>query len=184
MRVITGTARGMRLKTLTGNDVRPTIARVKEAVFSMIQFEIEGSAVLDLFCGSGQMGLEALSRGAASCNFVDAAQASAQITKENLKAARLYDRANVAVMDAQAFLQSSKSVFDIAFLDPPYHRGLIDEMLPVLAGKMSASGVILCETAADETLPDQVGRFVKVKHNRYGTVAVHVYRIEETQVEG
>ena len=120
MRVITGTAKGRKLKTLEGENVRPTIERVKEAVFSIIQFEIEGRRVLDLFAGSGQLGIEALSRSAASAVFIDADKAAVAVVKENLEVSKLADKATVMQTDALAFLQTSNLTFDIAFLDPPY----------------------------------------------------------------
>ena len=119
MRVITGTARGRVLRTLEGEDVRPTTDRVKEAVFSIIQFEIEGRRVLDLFAGSGQLGIEALSRGAASATFVDMSKDSLSAVKYNLEHTKLGDNAKVVQTDALSFLKLTKDKFDIVFLDPP-----------------------------------------------------------------
>ena len=120
MRVITGTARGRVLRTLEGEDVRPTTDRVKEAVFSIIQFEIEGRRVLDLFAGSGQLGIEALSRGAASATFVDMSKDSLSAVKYNLEHTKLGDNAKVVQTDALSFLKLTKDKFDLVFLDPPY----------------------------------------------------------------
>ena len=117
MRVITGTARGRVLRTLEGEDVRPTTDRVKEAVFSIIQFEIEGRRVLDLFAGSGQLGIEALSRGAASATFVDMSKDSLSTVKYNLEHTKLGDNAKVVQTDALSFLKLTKDKFDIVFLD-------------------------------------------------------------------
>ena len=117
MRVITGTARGRVLRTLEGEDVRPTTDRVKEAVFSIIQFEIEGRRVLDLFAGSGQLGIEALSRGAASATFVDMSKDSLSAVKYNLEHTKLGDNAKVVQTDALSFLKLTKDKFDIVFLD-------------------------------------------------------------------
>ena len=105
MRVVTGIARGRVLATVEGLDVRPTSQKVKEAVFSSIQFEVEGARVLDLFCGSGQMGIEALSRGAASCTFVDLDRRSIEVTKRNLTASGLFSLSRVVQMDYLSFLQ-------------------------------------------------------------------------------
>src|SRR5690554_4705969 len=116
MRVITGSARGRVLQTLPGDDVRPTIDRVKEAVFSIIQFEIEGRRVLDLFGGSGQMGIEALSRGAQSCVFVDNSRVATDVIKENLKTTKLAEKSQVLLTDALTFLKTTKLAFDIVFL--------------------------------------------------------------------
>ena len=123
MRVITGSARGRRLETLEGEDVRPTTDRIKEAVFSIIQFETEGRNFLDLFAGSGQMGIEALSRGAKSASFVDNAKKSLETVKRNLKATKLENSAKVFAMDFHSFLSMNSQRFDIAFLDPPYRTG-------------------------------------------------------------
>ena len=132
MRVITGSARGRVLLPVAGMDVRPTTDKVKEAVFSAIQFEVEGARVLDLFCGSGQMGIEALSRGAQSCVFVDSSRASQDVTKKNLTTTGLMKQARVAAMDYQMFLKSSKDTFDLVFLDPPYSTPPLHQPLPLL----------------------------------------------------
>ncbi len=176
MRVITGSAKGRKLKTLEGLDVRPTTDRVKEAVFSIIQFQLPGAVVLDLFAGSGQMGIEALSRGAKLAVFVDADRRAQEIVRENLKTTGLSPNSRVAAMDAQAFVSSTKDVFDIAFLDPPYRKGLLDEVLPKLADKMSDTGVILCEHGKDEELPQRAGEFLKARDYRYGKIVVTAYR--------
>jgi 16S rRNA (guanine(966)-N(2))-methyltransferase RsmD len=136
MRVITGTARGRTLKTPEGDHTRPTAERVKEAVFSIIQFEIEGRRVLDLFAGSGQLGIEALSRGATSAVFIESDKAAAEVVRENLQKTRLEDKATVLQTDAIAFLASTASVFDIVFLDPPYAANLLQKALTAAAGKL------------------------------------------------
>ena len=133
MRVITGTARGRVLRTLEGEDVRPTTDRVKEAVFSIIQFEIEGRRVLDLFAGSGQLGIEALSRGAASATFVDMSKDSLSAVKYNLEHTKLGDNAKVVQTDALSFLKLTKDKFDIVFLDPPYASSLVTDSMKLLS---------------------------------------------------
>ena len=119
MRVITGSAKGRRLKTAEGMEVRPTSDKVKEAVFSAIQFDIINAKVLDLFSGSGQMGIEALSRGAAYAVFTDISKKSAAITKENLSSTSLEKNARVIITDATEFVKTTSDTFDIAILDPP-----------------------------------------------------------------
>lgn len=176
MRVITGTAKGRVLKTLEGESVRPTIERVKEAVFSIIQFEIEGRRVLDLFAGSGQLGIEALSRGAASAVFIDADKAAASMVKENIESAKLGENAIVLQTDAFAFLQTSGLTFDIVFLDPPYGTGILQDTLPLAAAKTAPGGVIICETPATEKLPEQAGAFSLNRTYKYGKTAITVYR--------
>ena len=120
MRVITGTARGCRLDTLPGLDTRPTLDKVKEGLFSAIQFDIEGRRVLDLFAGSGQLGIEALSRGAAYCVFVDRNPAAVPIIRGNLQRAHLAPVAQVIGTDSMIYLDHLKERFDLVFLDPPY----------------------------------------------------------------
>ncbi len=179
MRVITGTARGRKLVTLEGLDVRPTTDMVKEAMFSIIQFEVEGANVLDLFCGSGQLGIEALSRGARYCVFVDQSRESQDVTRQNLQTTGLARNSRVAAMDFAAFLRSTNEVFDIALLDPPYHKGLAEAALPLLAPKMNPGGIILCETSKTEDLPEEAGGFVKKKEYRYGKIKLTAYRSKE-----
>ena len=150
MRVITGTARGRKLLTLSGEDVRPTTDKVKEALFSIIQFEIEGRRVLDLFAGSGQLGIEALSRGAAGCVFVDQSRQAVNIIRKNIEACGFGELSRVHQSDALGFLSSyqcSGLRFDIAFLDPPYASGLLIKALPAVAEHMNRGGVIVCGQA-------------------------------------
>lgn len=179
MRVITGTAKGRKLETVENLDVRPTSVKVKKAIFSAINFELEGAAVLDLFCGSGQMGIEALSRNARTCVFVDHAKNSLEITQKNLASTGLFKQARVVAMDYKSFLQSTTDVFDIAFLDPPYSKGLIQETLPLLVLKMSEAGLILVEHEKSDELPEVVGDFYRVKQYHYGRISVSAYRCNQ-----
>lgn len=177
MRVITGTARGRKLMTVEGADlVRPTTDRVKEAIFSAIQFEIEGRTVLDLFAGSGQLGIEALSRGAKECYFADSAAQSIAVVKKNVEHTGFSERSHIVNMPFSAFLKSAKASFDIALLDPPYERRLIQKALPLLIPKMNDSGVILCEHEKDCKLPQREGEWEIVRALRHGTTSVTIYR--------
>ena len=121
MRVITGTARGRRLKTPENSDIRPTTDNVKESVFNIIQFDIEGRRVLDLFAGTGQLGIECLSRGAAEAVFIDDSREAVRIVKDNLKACGF--SAPVLQQDALSYLRSCGR-FDLIFVDPPYDANL------------------------------------------------------------
>ena len=154
MRVITGTARGIKLAAPEGEHTRPTAERVKEAVFSMIQFETEGRKVLDLFAGSGQLGIEALSRGAAHAVFVDESKDAVAVLKQNLLRTKLALDAEIVCADSGKFLRSSKNRrgFDLVFLDPPYAKGLIPDALEMLlSGNLLIPGAILvCETSKPE----------------------------------
>ena len=184
MRVITGTARGRNLATVSGTEiVRPTSQKVKEAIFSAIQFDLEGRRVLDLFSGSGQLGIEALSRGADSAVFVDAARESVEVTKANLNATNLSGQAVVLRSDYKSFLSSTKDTFDIAFLDPPYTKGLLADALALTTSVMSDYGIIVCEHLPELILPDTQGGFSVSKRYKYGKIALTVYRKEVEAVE-
>lgn len=180
MRVITGTARGRNLVTVPGNElVRPTPQKVKEAVFSAIQFDIEGRRVLDLFAGCGQMGIEALSRGAESAVFVDASEVSLSTVKQNLEATALSSKAQLIRADYSLFLSRCTDSFDIAFLDPPYNADLLEKALRAIAPVMSGFGIIICEHPTDISLPEEAEGFAVARSYRYGKIAVTVYRKAE-----
>lgn len=176
MRVITGEARGRKLATLDGDDVRPTTDRVKEGMFSIIQFDIPGANVLDLFSGSGQLGIEALSRGARRCAFVDSSNRSLDVTRQNLKVTGFEKRASVYCGDARTYIELSREKFDIALLDPPYNKKIIDSVLPLVAEKMTDGGVIVCESSAQEELPVSAGRFSVFREYKYGKIKLTIYR--------
>lgn len=176
MRVITGSARGRRLETLEGEDVRPTSDRVKEAVFSIIQFETEGRVFLDLFAGSGQMGIEALSRGAESAYFVDNSKKSLDTVRRNLKTVKLEDRAKVFQMDFRSFLSANSKSFDIVFLDPPYKTGALQESLELIPAAVKDTGVIIAENPLDEEILSQCGDFVLDRQYRYGKIKITTFR--------
>ena len=180
MRVITGTARGKRLLSLEGNDVRPTTDRVKEAMFSSIQFELEGAYVADLYCGTGQLGIEALSRGARFCTFVDQSRDSQNVTKENLELAGVSSHSKVAPQECLSFIKSTEATFDIVILDPPYNNPHTPEMIQLISKKMNDTGVILCETGKTEDLPTEANGFVLHKQSRYGQIKLSIYRKPQT----
>ena len=135
MRVITGKARGTLLKTLPGEELRPTAARVKEGLFSAIQFDIEGRRVLDLFAGSGQLGIEALSRGAEHAVFIDESADAVNCINANLRNTGLQASAEVRRGDYASYLFATQEVFDIVFIDPPYRNGLYDNAMELAAKK-------------------------------------------------
>ncbi len=176
MRVITGSARGRNLITLVGEEVtRPTSQSTKEALFSSIQFELEGRQVLDLFAGCGQLGIEALSRGARFCTFVENNREAYKIVEKNIKTCKMEDVSSLVFCDAVSFL-SRRGEYDIAFLDPPYKKGLVEECLSSLVPKMSADGVIICETAREERLPEAVSGWVISRERNYGKSKLTYYR--------
>ncbi len=150
MRIITGSARGIVLETLEGEATRPTADRVKEAMFSMLQFDMEGRRVLDLFAGSGQLGLESLSRGASSAVFVDNSRDAVNIVMKNAAKTKLKDRCRAAVYDFETYLEgaSGKEDFHIIFLDPPYNTDAMVKALRLIADGniLAEGGIIACET--------------------------------------
>ncbi len=179
MRVITGEARGRKLITLEGQDVRPTTDRVKESIFNIVQFDVEGASVLDLFAGSGQIGIEALSRGAKHCTFVDSSNRSIEVVKQNLKTCGFEKRASIFCGDGKMYITLSHDRFDIAFLDPPYNKQIIDSVLSAVAEKMTENGIILCESELREELPESGGDFVKHREYKYGKIKITSYMRSE-----
>ena len=179
MRVITGTARGKKLKTLDSLDVRPTSDSVKESIFSIIQFDLIEATVLDLFAGSGQLGIEALSRGAAYAVFVDNSKASIEATRENLVHTELSQNSRVATMDCVDFLKGTKTTFDIALLDPPYNKDILMSVLPLLEPIMNEQGIVICEHEVRLELPEKIGRLELKKQYKYGKIALTLYKIME-----
>lgn len=179
MRVITGSARGRKLETLAGDDItRPTTESVKEALFSMIQFEIEDKKVLDLFAGSGQLGIEALSRGARYCVFVENNRNAKKVVESNIAHCGFENQSQVVLSDAEAYL-SRKENFDIVLLDPPYEKGLIERCMKYIANSISEDGIVICETAKAEELPQSFGDFVIDRERNYGKTKLTVYRKEQ-----
>lgn len=178
MRVITGSARGRRLKELEGLETRPTTGKVKEAVFSALQFEIEGRRVLDLFAGTGQMGVECLSRGAAAAVFVDRRADAVKTVRENLRLTGLQDRGRVAAGDALQFLGETRERFDIVFLDPPYRTGLLEAALAKTAefDILNPHGIIVAEHPADAIPPAPPGPYRTGRIYRYGRIGVTLFR--------
>ncbi len=172
MRVITGTARGKRLVTAEGVDVRPTPERVKEAMFSAIQFDIEGRSILDLFAGSGQIGIEALSRGAEKAVFVDQSAVSINHIDKNLKNTDFLDKAKVIKGDFTAVLLGMTEKFDYVFLDPPYASGFLEKALKLVQKNVKDHGVIICEHPKEQVLPETVEDFIIKKQYRYGKVCI------------
>lgn len=178
MRVITGTAKGRRLITLEGEDIRPTAAKVKGAIFNSIQFDIEGRKVLDLFAGSGQLGIEALSRGAAKAYFVDLNRDSIKVVTENLEHCRLKDDVNVFNGDSLSFLKTTREKFDIVFIDPPYKKQLAQKALSLVLNVLNDGGIIVCETDIREELPESVGNYTVAKQDNYSKTKLTIYRYD------
>ena len=179
MRVIAGTARGRRLKELQGMDTRPTTDKVKESLFNIIQFEIQGRKILDLFGGTGQLGIEALSRGADHCTFVEMRRDALSLLKENLKVTDLQNSARVVPGDSIAFLSSCREQFDVIILDPPYHTDLMDRAIESILrfDILAEHGIMVCETAADHELPPlSEDVFEPGRSYRYGQIKLSIFR--------
>ena len=177
MRVIAGTARGTKLTALPGEDVtRPTIDRVKEAMFSSLQFSLPGARVLDLFGGSGQLGIEALSRGAEHCTFVEQDRAAAAVIIANCKAARVFKQARVQLGQAELFLTSAPAgQCHLGLRDPPYPQGTMEQIRPQVDRVTAPGGIVLCESELSASLPDECGGLRKIRQHRYGKVLVTRY---------
>jgi 16S rRNA (guanine966-N2)-methyltransferase len=173
MRIITGTAKGLKLKTPRGRDVRPTSDRVKESLFSIIAGRTSGAAVADFFAGTGNLGLEALSRGAASAVFVDASPASLALIRDNAARARLTERSEFLRQDALAaaarFARDGRA-FDLIFCDPPYNKGLAAATLEKIdAGNLlKPRGVAIIEHSRHEQLPADLANLRISRTERYG----------------
>ena len=178
MRVITGKARGVQLKTPDGMTTRPTSDRVKEALFSIIQFEIPTASVLDLFGGTGQLGIEALSRGAKSAVFVDAGEPACRLIKENLRRTKLESDAKVVRADYMDYLKRCREKFDIIFLDPPYAEVFLENALKCIAeiDILQSGGIIVAERPLGKDLPWDFEGYTRSKDYKYGKVLLTIYR--------
>ena len=178
MRVISGKARGVNLKTPEGILTRPTIDRVKEALFSIINFDIPASNVLDLFGGTGQLGIEALSRGAKSAVFVDQREEACKLIKENLRRTKLEQDAKVVRMDYLDYLKRCKDKFDIIFLDPPYAEVFLENALKCITeiDILQSGGIIVAERPLGKDLPWDFEGYTRSKDYKYGKVLLTIYR--------
>jgi 16S rRNA (guanine966-N2)-methyltransferase len=183
MKIITGTAKGMNLETLEGEATRPTSQRVKEAVFSMLQFDIEGARVLDLFAGSGQLGLEALSRGASKATFSDSSREASEIVIKNAKKSRLFDKCRISTCDYSQMIRgiAGKEQFDIIFIDPPYKNECIKDVLEKLyqANAIAPGAFIVCESGNEDIFQgneELKSHFEIQKQARYSITYITVLR--------
>ena len=187
MRIITGRAKGIKLKTLEGENTRPTAERVKEAVFSMLQFDIEGRSVLDLFAGSGQMALEALSRGASSAVLVDKSKDAIAIVKDNAQKTKLDGHCQIYCADYLDFLKriNGKS-FDIIFLDPPYALNMYKPALRSLLDNrlLKPSSIVVCESADSSVFEkdeELMSNFTVEKQTKYGNTLITIFRVAQQE---
>ena len=176
MRVITGKARGMQLKTPDGMLTRPTADRVKEALFSIINFDVPGANVLDLFGGTGQLGIEAMSRGAERCVFVDAREDACKLIKENLKRTKL--EGTVIRSDYMEYLNRCKEQFSIIFLDPPYAEEYLENAIKRITeiDILQTDGIIVTERPVGKELPWEFDGYQRSKDYKYGKTLLTIYR--------
>ena len=188
MRIITGKARNIPLKTLEGDATRPTSERVKEAVFSMLQFEIEGRRVLDLFAGSGAIGIEALSRGAERAWFVEQNKAAADCIRQNLKFTKLEQQAVLLPMEAHAALQSlqGQEPFDCIFMDPPYDKGLEKDVLYAFrdASFIGEDTLIIVEASLNTDFDWAEDAGYEILKKKIYKTNVHVFLTPKSKHEG
>ena len=178
MRVISGTAKGMRLNTPEGMLTRPTADRVKEALFSIIHFDLPGAKVLDLFAGTGQLGIEALSRGAAHAVFIDEREAACKLVRENIKKTGFTDKSSILRDDYSRYLRNCREKFDIIFLDPPYSEVFLENSLKIITeiDILQSGGIIATEYPFGKTLPDYIYTCFKAKQYKYGKTVLTIFR--------
>ena len=181
MRVITGSARGRKLLTPEGLDTRPTTDKVKEAICSALQFDFPGANVLDLFAGSGQMAIEALSRGAHHAVLIDQDNRAIGCIRENIRNCGFTAQADIIRIDAVSYLSRCTEKFTIAFLDPPYRHGILQTVLPLLVPHMAENGIILCEHEPECNLPQTIQNYHLQKQKKYGKIEIAKYTDAEAE---
>ena len=175
MRIISGQFRGRKLKTLEGMNTRPTADRVKESLFNILSNKIYDSKVLDLFAGSGSLGLEALSRGATFCVFVDSSKEAINIVKENIKLCRQEENSKIINKDYIEALKILNDKFDIIFVDPPYSNGIEVNVLKNIKSIMSENGIAVIETDQTDIPPDEIAGLIKYDSRKYGRTIISFY---------
>ncbi|MDM5156116.1 16S rRNA (guanine(966)-N(2))-methyltransferase RsmD [Bacillus sp. DX1.1] len=183
MRVVSGKCKGHPLKAVPGNTTRPTTDKVKEAIFNMIGPYFEGGTALDLFGGSGGLGIEALSRGIDKAIFVDRDNKAIKVIHQNLESCKVHDQAEVYRNDAERAVKAlikRELSFDLILLDPPYKDQKIISLIGVMEqhGLLNDDGLIMAEHEDDVILPDTIGRLVKVRAENYGITAISIYKHE------
>ena len=180
MRVITGKAKGVALKTPEGMATRPTADRVKEALFSIIQFDVFNAKVLDLFGGTGQLGIEALSRDAKFAVFVDEREDACKLIRENLQRTRLQDSARIIRSDYAAFLKNCCESFDIIFLDPPYGENFLEKSLNLITeiDILQSNGIIVTERPVGKDLFFDFPGYSRSKDYKYSKTILTIFRKE------
>lgn len=186
MRIVAGSLGGRRLETPKGGGIRPTADRVREALFSIIAGRVARSTVLDLFAGTGALGLEALSRGASQAIFVDQSQEAVRLVRSNIARCGVADRAAVIHASAEAALRQLTKLgrlFQLIFLDPPYAKGILDRVLPRVVPIADEGALVVAEHGAKELLPERLGPWRRIDERRYGDTAISFYERELPSAE-
>jgi len=178
MRIIAGRAGGLKLKSLKGRDVRPTLDRVKESMFNIIAFDLPGAEVLDLFSGFGSLGIEALSRGAAKSDFVEINKAHLKVIEQNLKKAKLFDLAKLYNQDVYLYLKNCSQKYDIIFMDPPYQKDMSAEAIELIIQNdlLKAKGLIISERSESENV-EEYEELKIIKNKKYGNSLIIIYQL-------
>ncbi|MGP3777747.1 16S rRNA (guanine(966)-N(2))-methyltransferase RsmD [Halanaerobium saccharolyticum] len=179
MRIIAGRAGGLKLKSLKGREVRPTLDRVKESMFNIIAFYLPGAEVLDLFSGFGSLGIEALSRGAEKADFVEIKKSHLKIIEDNLKKAKLYDQAELFNQDVYQYLKSCSRKYDLIFMDPPYEKDMTAEAVKLILANnlLKENGLIISEKSAAEKAEEFEGLSI-IKNKHYGNSLLTIYKLK------
>jgi 16S rRNA (guanine966-N2)-methyltransferase len=178
MRIIAGTAGGLKLKSLKGRDVRPTLDRVKESMFNIIAFDLPGSEVLDLFSGFGSLGIEAISRGAEKADFVEINKDHLKIIKQNLKKAKLFDLAKIYNQDVYLYLKNCSQKYDIIFMDPPYQKNMSSKAVELIieSNLLKPKGLIISERSETEDV-EEYEELEIIKNKKYGNSLIIIYQL-------
>jgi len=178
MRIIAGRAGGLKLKSLKGRDVRPTLDRVKESMFNIIAFDLPGAEVLDLFSGFGSLGIEALSRGAAKSDFVEINKAHLKVIEQNLKKAKLFDLAKLYNQDVYLYLKNCSQKYDIIFMDPPYQKDMSAEAIELIIENdlLKTNGLIISERSESENV-EEYEELKIIKNKKYGNSLIIIYQL-------
>ncbi len=172
MRIISGKYKGKKLQGFDIDGTRPTMDRVKESLFAMIQIELKDSICLDLFAGSGSLGIEALSMGALSCDFIDNNDIAIKTLKENLK--NINEEHNIIKIDYKKYLKETDNKYDIIFLDPPYKTNQLNKALVLITENnlLTEDGIVICEYEIEEPITS----LTLIKERNYGTKKIKIFK--------
>ncbi|MBQ8563556.1 MAG: 16S rRNA (guanine(966)-N(2))-methyltransferase RsmD [Firmicutes bacterium] len=183
MRIVAGDFKGRKLETPMNNDIRPTSEKVKEGLFSSISGNLYDAVCVDLFAGTGNLGLEALSRGASKCYFGDNSRTSIEIVRRNVAHCKAEDWSVVYFGDYEKVLHKIHEPVDIFFLDPPYREGLYEHCFELIAdlNLLAEDGIIVAEHASRDEFPEEFAGFVKLKDRKYGSRTFSIYVMPEAE---